>query len=82
MRFKNFKKEFKSTFKSFLPAILMIFIFQIFFIKMDVMEFIPIVIGLIFTLLGFVIFIEGAKFALLPMGEQIGASFIEKKLFL
>ncbi|MCZ3364567.1 DUF1538 domain-containing protein [Methanobacterium veterum] len=57
----------------------MIFIFQIFFIKMDVMEFIPIVIGLIFTLLGFVIFIEGAKFALLPMGEQIGASFIEKK---
>jgi hypothetical protein len=79
MRFKNFKKEFKSIFKSFLPAILMIFIFQIFFIKMDVMEFIPIVIGLIFTLLGFVIFIEGAKFALLPMGEQIGASFIEKK---
>lgn len=79
MKFKAFKKEFKSTLKSFSPAILLIFIFQIFFIRMSIMEFIPIVVGLIFTLFGFVIFIQGAKFGLLPMGEQIGASFIEKK---
>ncbi|MGC9516267.1 MAG: DUF1538 domain-containing protein [Methanomicrobiales archaeon] len=79
MKLNNLKKEFISTLKSFSPAIALILIFQIFFIKMDLLEFLPVVIGLIFTLLGFVIFIQGAKIGLLPMGEQIGATFIERK---
>ncbi|MDI6644291.1 MAG: DUF1538 domain-containing protein [Methanobacteriaceae archaeon] len=79
MKLDPFKDEFVSTLKSFAPAIALILIFQIFIIRMDMAEFIPIVIGLVFTLLGFVIFIEGAKMGLLPMGEQIGATFIERK---
>lgn len=81
MKSDGFKKELIATLKSFSPAIALIFLFQILFIKMDLTEFIPIIVGLVFTLFGFVIFIEGAKIGLLPMGEQIGASFIEKKLF-
>jgi len=82
MKLDPFKNEFISTLKSFSPAIALIFLFQIVFIRMDLVEFIPIIIGLVFTLFGFVIFIEGAKIGLLPMGEQIGATFIEKKALL
>ncbi|MCC7558386.1 MAG: DUF1538 domain-containing protein [Methanobacteriaceae archaeon] len=82
MKSDGFKKELIATLKSFSPAIALIFLFQILFIKMDLTEFIPIIVGLVFTLFGFVIFIEGAKIGLLPMGEQIGASFIEKKALL
>lgn len=79
MKFQDSIKEFKSTLISFSPAILLILIFQIFFIKMSLLDFSFIVLGLIFTLFGFVIFIQGAKLGLLPMGEQIGTSFIERK---
>ncbi|MCD4768006.1 MAG: DUF1538 domain-containing protein [Methanosarcinales archaeon] len=79
MGLSGFKKEFKSTVKSISPAITVIVFFQIFFIKMPISEFIPIVVGLIFTVSGFVLFIQGAKLGLLPMGERIGASLIERR---
>jgi len=82
MGLSDFKKEFKSTVKSLSPAIALIFFFQIFFIKMPLSEFIPIVTGLVFTVSGFVLFIQGAKLGLLPMGERVGASLIERRAIL
>lgn len=82
MGLSDFKKEFKSTVKSLSPAIALIFFFQIFFIKMPLSEFIPIVTGLVFTVSGFVLFIQGAKLGLLPMGERVGASLIERQAIL
>ncbi|MCK9151801.1 DUF1538 domain-containing protein [Methanobacterium alcaliphilum] len=81
MYLEDLKKEFKDTLKSLSPAIVLILIFQIFFIKMPLSEFITIVSGLLFTILGFTFFIEGAKKGLLPLGESLGSSFIEKKAF-
>lgn len=75
----DFKKEFKSTFKSLSPAIVLIFLFQIFVIRMPYLEFISIITGLVFTVFGFVLFIQGAKLGLLPMGESAGASLIESR---
>ncbi len=46
---------------------------------MTLSEFIPIFIGLIFAVSGFVLFIQGAKLGLLPMGERVGASLIERR---
>ncbi|MEN4005802.1 MAG: DUF1538 domain-containing protein [Methanobacteriaceae archaeon] len=79
MESADFKKEFKSTLKSLSPAIVLIFFFQIFFIRMPLSEFIPIVMGLFFAVTGFVLFIQGAKLGLLPMGERVGASLIERR---
>ena len=82
MGLSGFKKEFKSTVKSLSPAIVLIFFFQIFFIRMSLSEFIPIVTGLVFTVSGFVFFIQGTKLGLLPMGERVGASLIERRAIL
>ena len=82
MGLSGFKKEFKSSIKSLSPAIAVIVFFQIFFIKMPLSEFIQIVTGLVFTVSGFVLFIQGAKLGLLPMGERIGASLIERRAIL
>jgi hypothetical protein len=81
MYLKDLKKEFKSTLKSLLPAIVLILIFQIFLIKMSLSEFITVITGLLFTILGFTLFIQGAKKGLLPLGENLGSSFIEKRAF-
>lgn len=82
MGLSGFKKEFKSTVKSLSPAIALIFFFQIFFIRIPLSEFIQIVTGLVFTVSGFVLFIQGAKLGLLPMGERVGASLIERRAIL
>ena len=75
-------KELKATLKSLSPAILLIIIFQILFIKQPLTQFITVIMGLIFTILGFTLFIQGAKKGLLPLGESMGSSFIEKKAFI
>lgn len=82
MHLEDLKKELKGTLKSLLPAIVLIMVFQIFFIKMPISDFITIILGLLFTILGFTFFIQGAKKGLLPLGENLGASFIEKRAFL
>ncbi|HIH36642.1 MAG TPA: DUF1538 domain-containing protein [Methanocellales archaeon] len=79
MRLLDFKKELKSTVKSLLPAIALIFFFQIFVIRMPLSEFIRIAMGLILTVSGFVLFVQGAKLGLLPMGERVGTSLIERR---
>lgn len=79
MVLSDFKKELLSTVKSLSPAIALIFLFQIFFIRMPLSEFIRIVLGLLFAVAGFVLFIQGAKLGLLPMGERVGTSLIERR---
>lgn len=79
MGLTDFKKEFKSTLKSLSPAIVLIFFFQIYFIRIPLSEFVSIVTGLVFAVFGFVLFIQGAKLGLLPMGERVGASLAERQ---
>nr|MBA2667288.1 DUF1538 domain-containing protein [Trueperaceae bacterium] len=61
------------------PAIGLILFFQVAFVRMPLAEFIPVVVGLICTVFGFVLFIQGAKIGLLPLGQGIGAAFIERR---
>lgn len=75
----DFKKELESTIKSLSPAITLLFFFQIVVIRMPLSEFIQIVIGLILTVSGFVLFVQGAKLGLLPLGERVGNSLIERR---
>ncbi|QUH22822.1 DUF1538 family protein [Methanobacterium alkalithermotolerans] len=79
MYLEDLKREFKATLRSLSPAIILILIFQVFLIKMPWMEFLQVGMGLLSTILGFTLFVQGAKRGLLPLGENMGSSFIEKE---
>ncbi|CAN5771561.1 hypothetical protein BH23DEI1_BH23DEI1_16630 [soil metagenome] len=75
MSFGAFGRELKETLLSLAPAIGLILFFQVAFVRMPLAEFIPVVVGLICTVFGFVLFIQGAKIGLLPLGQGSGAPF-------
>lgn len=79
MDFREFRKELKETALSLAPAIGIIVFFQLAFLRMPFAEFVPILIGLIFTVFGFVLFIQGARIGMLPLGQGIGTAFIERR---
>lgn len=75
----EFGKELKETASSLAPAMILILVFQLAFVRMPLAEFLPIAFGLVLTVFGFVLFIQGAKLGLLPLGEGIGTTFIERR---
>jgi hypothetical protein len=79
MSFGEIGRELKETAMSLAPAMGLILFFQIAFIRLPLVEFLPIAAGLVFTVLGFVLFIQGAKVGLLPLGQGIGSTFIERR---
>lgn len=79
MGFGEFGKELKETALSLAPAVGLILFFQVALIRMPLAEFLPIVLGLGLTMVGFVLFIQGARLGLLPLGQGIGATFIERR---
>ena len=79
MSFGAFGRELKETALSLLPAIGLIILFQVAFLRMPLAEFVPILLGLVSTVFGFVLFIQGAKIGLLPLGQGIGSAFIERR---
>ena len=79
MSFGAFGRELKETALSLLPAIGLIIVFQVAFLRMPLAEFVPILLGLAATVFGFVLFIQGAKIVLLPLGQGIGSAFIERR---
>ncbi len=79
MSFGALRKELYETVLSLAPAILMIVIFQLAFIRLPALEFLSILLGLVFTVFGFVFFIQGAKLGLLPLGQGVGTAFIERR---
>jgi hypothetical protein len=79
MSFGAIGRELKETVYSLAPAVALIVLFQVAFIRMPLAEFLPILLGLLFTVAGFVLFVQGAKVGLLPLGEGIGSTFIERR---
>jgi hypothetical protein len=79
MAWGEFGKELKETSLALAPAMGLILFFQFAFVRLPLLEFLPILLGLVFTVMGFVLFIQGAKLGLLPLGERIGTTFIERR---
>jgi hypothetical protein len=79
MDLHEFATELKETATSLAPAIGLILFFQIAFLRLPLSEFAPILLGLVLTVFGFVLFIQGAKIGLLPLGQGIGTTFIERR---
>jgi len=79
MALGEFRKELRETAVSLAPAIGLILFFQIAFVQLPLTAFAPILFGLVFTVFGFVLFIQGAKIGLLPLGQGVGSAFIERR---
>lgn len=79
MSFGSFGRELRETVLSLAPALLLIVSFQVLVLRQPWSEFWPIALGLVATVIGFVLFIEGAKLGLLPLGRSIGNAFIERR---
>ena len=78
MSFGDFRRELQDTILSLAPAIVFMLLAQAFFLRLPWEEFGLVLLGLLLTVLGFVLFIQGAKLGLLPLGQAIGTAFIER----
>ena len=79
MSFGDFRRELTETILSLTPAIVFMLLAQIVFLRLPWDEFALVLIGLACTVMGFVLFIQGAKLGLLPLGQGIGSAFIERR---
>jgi hypothetical protein len=76
---RAFLHELRDTALALAPAIGLILVFQVAFLRMPLEAFLPILVGLACTVFGFTLFIQGAKLGLLPLGQGIGTAFIERR---
>jgi hypothetical protein len=79
MSFAALRREFVETLLSLMPAMLFMVIAQLAFLRLDWAEFGLVLLGLGCTVVGFVLFLQGAKLGLLPLGQGIGTAFIERR---
>lgn len=77
----DLRRELRETLLSLAPAILVIIAFQATVVRPPLLELLSVLLGLGCTVIGFVLFIQGAKIGLLPLGQKIGTTFIEQRAF-
>ncbi|KAJ52635.1 hypothetical protein BD780_001561 [Clostridium tetanomorphum] len=64
------------TFKSILPVTLFLVFIQIFLFKKPLKDVKSFTIGIILSVVGLFLFIEGTSLSLLPLGESVGENFV------
>ena len=79
MSIGSLRRELVETALSLSPALAMMVLAQIAFLQLPWAEFARVLMGLLLTVVGFVLFIQGAKVGLLPLGQGIGTAFIERR---
>lgn len=75
-------RELRDTAVALAPAVAIILVFQVFVVRLSAGEFGRIALGLVLTLVGFSLFLVGARNGLLPLGEGIGTTFVERRAVL
>ncbi|WP_045222235.1 DUF1538 domain-containing protein [Desulfonatronum thioautotrophicum] len=69
----NFQSHLKEVVLAVLPITLVVVLLQIFLVNMPWVVFARFLIGVTMVLLGLLLFLQGVKIGLLPMGEAVGA---------
>ena len=67
------KKEFLDVVQAVLPIAGVVLLLQIFLISMPWIEFARFVLGVLLVMAGLLLFLQGVKIGLLPMGEAVGS---------
>ncbi|MFW6143253.1 MAG: DUF1538 family protein, partial [Desulfovermiculus sp.] len=69
----DLKKEFLDVVQAVLPITAVVTLLQVFLISMPWVEFARFGFGVLLVMTGLLLFLQGVKIGLLPMGEAIGA---------
>lgn len=73
---------FKEVFFALSPILILFFLYNIIFLKLDKKELGKIIKGLIYTYIGLAIFLTGVNIGFLPMGYMVGKTMAEYKYLL
>jgi hypothetical protein len=68
----------KSAFLDILPIILVVSFFQVFVLKQPFPNLSEVLVGLAFVMIGLMLFVEGLKIGLFPIGENLSADLVKK----
>jgi hypothetical protein len=69
----DFKENFKETTLAVLPVTVVVILLQIFLVSLPWVFFVRFLIGAAMVLAGLLLFLQGVKIGLLPMGEAVGS---------
>lgn len=67
------KESFMEVVWAIAPLTLVVVLLQVSIIHMPLVDFVRFLIGALLVMLGFLLFLQGVKIGLLPMGEMVGA---------
>lgn len=74
----NSLKPFLDSFRDLAPIVVVIAFFQIVVLQQPIPNFLEIVIGLLFVVVGLTLFIRGLEMGLFPIGETMAYAFARK----
>lgn len=82
MKYKNYLfiilNKFKNAFTDLVPIILVVVFFQTVVIKQPFPELVEIIFGVLFVVVGLMLFIEGLEIGLFPIGESMAYTLAKK----
>ena len=76
--FKAFLKTFVGSMYDLLPIVLVIGFFQFAVLQQPIPNLVEILIGSLFVLIGFTLFVQGLEMGLFPIGETLAYAFAQK----
>ena len=79
---RAFPHYFKEVALALMPIVIFFVIFQIFFLKLEKITVIQIIVGMVYTYLGLVLFLAGVNIGFMPMGTFIGRTLGETSMWL
>jgi magnesium-transporting ATPase (P-type) len=74
----NIFRKLKYSFFDMLPIVIVVSFFQIFILKQPFPNLEKVLIGLVFVVLGLMLFVEGLEVGLFPIGENISYALVQK----
>jgi hypothetical protein len=68
----NFKETIIEVLQAILPITIAVFLLQFTIIRLPIREFMIFLFGVVLTFSGFILFLIGVRYSLLPIGEEFG----------
>ena len=70
--------KLRTSFLDLLPIIVVVSFFQVAILQQPFPNFLEILVGLVFVVVGLMLFVEGLKIGLFPIGENISYALVKK----
>jgi len=76
---KTVANKLKASFLDLLPIVAVVMFFQIVVLQQPFPNLLDVLVGLVFVVLGLMLFIEGLEIGLFPIGENLSYALVKKK---